>query len=554
MKTTAELEQDNSEMSKEATIVPLGIPDEQRLPLLNIPAPALLRIFSFLSGREAARVTSTCRTLLPYASQSPVRQTIANEAIGITIYRSGTYLWLGRNDECLLAHAGSYGSHDVYPDSYTSHGGYAIATVPSLITRFTQVQLPKSFHRITEVNAISSDGPRVATVIGRDVNKKPLLGALYNDGTHCHLLDIPECFDNITEFEWGRGLFIGGTDKAGHPLLALSNGNRSYSCETLPSNFSKMTKTTVVTPNFSTEPMQGFLCGEDTHRNPLILRIKYDFYYSDAATNKNAINNAINLEKKVKVRIKMLILPPEFTRLTHFICLPNGDVTHSSFYLLFGFNKVGDPILARCNGKNHEGTQFLIWPPHFTHTPQFSANFMGAFMHGTDTHGKPLLMALSWYDMDFDVGSSRPSPVCSAITSVELPLNFAKISKVISALCVTFVYGTDVEGKVLLAGRGVNTSGVLGTGDNINRDTFELIALPANFVVITQIVCDEISTYVHGTDARGYPLLAVAGGNNCGNLGTGDTKGRNVFTLIDLPECLQPQFCYLLGQSRGPTL
>lgn len=100
-----------------------------------------------------------------------------------------------------------------------------------------------------------------------------------------------------------------------------------------------------------------------------------------------------------------------------------------------------------------------------------------------------------------------------------------------------FLWGLDENAKPLLCGRGPNLSYELGLGTKGERERFERVPLPAEFVEVYGVFTYPKCTLVLGSDAMGKPLIACAGLNSKGRLGiSGAAKSAKIFTLAKIPD------------------
>jgi alpha-tubulin suppressor-like RCC1 family protein/MoxR-like ATPase len=103
---------------------------------------------------------------------------------------------------------------------------------------------------------------------------------------------------------------------------------------------------------------------------------------------------------------------------------------------------------------------------------------------------------------------------------------FPSITQVISSTSSTFILYED--GSLYAAG--LNSSGQLGLEDNKNRNVFTPVTMPEK--KIKQFVTDSGATFVLSEDGQLY----ATGWNSSGQLGLGNTKSQNSFTLVQMPE------------------
>ena len=85
------------------------------------------------------------------------------------------------------------------------------------------------------------------------------------------------------------------------------------------------------------------------------------------------------------------------------------------------------------------------------------------------------------------------------------------------------------DGTVFACGK--NSHGQLGLGDKKQRNTFTKVTLPGG-VVAKQVIAGEDHSMILTEDGTVF----ACGGNYLGQLGLGDTKDRNTFTEVTLPE------------------
>ncbi|MBI2785369.1 MAG: hypothetical protein HYX60_03280, partial [Legionella longbeachae] len=153
------------------------------------------------------------------------------------------------------------------------------------------------------------------------------------------------------------------------------------------------------------------------------------------------------------------------------------------------------------------------------------------FVFGMDVQGKPLVAAAG----NTTCGRLGLKSDCNKLTFCKLPKEITKITTLCVGNYQTFLLGQESSGFPVIAATGANLRGELGLGDEINRSQFTRCRLPDSMVVVDSIELGENHIFIVGRSKNNEQLIAVAGANNYGQLGLGDYKDRNLFTLCPLP-------------------
>ena len=489
-----------------------------RATLFGLPTEILLKIFRYVPGADAARVSQTCKTANAIAQISPVKEKILmerNQAIHITTGYDSTFIWRNFPSSCFVAALGN-----------NKYGELGTGDIQRR-NDFAQVQLPPSFARIIQIASSKSH----TAVLGLDAERKPLLaicGLYWHKSisefrnrqvphaiTHLTLTQIPKYFNRVDQIAVGLDCtVISGTDVAGHPLIAI-RGGKNYGTND-PNKYGRR--------NFS----------------------------GDHFSNPPPTHGFIRVD-----------LPEEFAKV---LDLAAGE----DHILICGLDKYGKSLYAAC-GSNDSG-EFGDWslsngnrlmlaklPKAFFTVSQVVAGGNSSFVCGTNVEGSPILASCGENkngELGADDYHERRSPgrpggmakdlECQSVRNLRLrrlPAGFVSVKKVIFGDGYSIISGENANGKPLLAACGLNKCGQLGTGDNTSVSLFTLVELPESFARVIQIAANSNRTLVYGVNAEGKPLLAVCGLSERGQFSRGYYREENRLTLIPLPECLQPSFC-----------
>lgn len=96
-------------------------------------------------------------------------------------------------------------------------------------------------------------------------------------------------------------------------------------------------------------------------------------------------------------------------------------------------------------------------------------------------------------------------------------------------------YGTTETNQWVVAVAGENHCGQLGTGDTLSRNQLTIIEVPKPFAVIKGIAAGMFHFVIFGEDEKGNPIIAGSGMNHDGQLGLTHSECHHL-TLIPLPQ------------------
>lgn len=108
-----------------------------------------------------------------------------------------------------------------------------------------------------------------------------------------------------------------------------------------------------------------------------------------------------------------------------------------------------------------------------------------------------------------------------------------QVAKVVSSCVASHYFFLTVDGRAYAWGR--NEERQLGTGDDVNAYTLELVKLPAGASKIVGGACGFHSSYLFGEDGDLY----ACGENTCGQLGLGSTTDCAEFKRVDFSRCIE---------------
>lgn len=121
-------------------------------------------------------------------------------------------------------------------------------------------------------------------------------------------------------------------------------------------------------------------------------------------------------------------------------------------------------------------------------------------------------------------------------TPVDLPVRMKSVELFETEDSHTVFSGRDEFGKLIMLVTGCFAFGMLGFKDKEGKTKFAKVKLPTDMKTLESIQFGRCHTLLLGRDEKWKPILATAGWNKYGQLGTGDIQDRTTFTPITLPE------------------
>jgi len=251
------------------------------------------------------------------------------------------------------------------------------------------------------------------------------------------------------------------------------------------------------------------------------------------------------VEIKDRLYLQNPLLPMCLPKDLHIIdSIQTNSLCHD-FYILSGCDKQGQAILAVCgnNTFGQLGTEDHKERKEFTRITLpyklISIDFIKTglsitFVAGKDKSGNAVV-AVAGNNISGHLGTGDTRGR-SILTPINLPKGMVHVDLIETSTNHTVIKGRDTSGKTIVAAAGCNIKGQLGTGDSKRKHTLTVVNLPDKMLSVVSIALEANHTVIAGKDKAGNPIIAVAGENSSGTLGTGDYKKKNHFTSINLPE------------------
>ena len=200
--------------------------------------------------------------------------------------------------------------------------------------------------------------------------------------------------------------------------------------------------------------------------------------------------------------------------------------------IVYGIDTLGNPAMAATCHRNI----LTLTPLHaqFANVLHVGVdNNAHRLISGVDNEGRPVLASRgNNHSGQLGTGDREGRRI---FTQVEIPLEFVKVNQLIFYRQSSIVCGEDVRGRPLMACAG-DHGGLLEMRDNLERDTFRLVKLPEEIVHVNRVIVDDYKGFmICGRDSKGRPLLAVNGGENHLRFGIPDSVPENTFALVYLP-------------------
>ena len=506
-----------------------------RATLFGLPTEILLKIFRYVPGADAARAGRACKASYAIARTSPLKEKIQLEraqTVQVSTAQQSTFIL--RNFP---------GSFVVLAVGNNDYGRLGTGDTGHLKT-FTRIRLPERFNKVIQIIsgiahtvAYGTDAEGNSLIATCGLNYLAQLGNDRKDSNVFSLIQLPPDFTKIFRVIAAKSsTIVCGMDAMGKPLFAATGSNnegqlginseailKNLTQAKLPDRFAKVI-------HISAAQDHTLISGLDDDDGPLLAAIGHN--------HDGRLGTGDNEERSFFTLVE---LPQEFVSISQviaglsssFVC--GTGIDEGPLLAVSGFN-YGN--LGTGDRENKNRFTLVKLPEKFHRFGQVIVVGRQTAVFGADLNGGPLL-AVSFPDSynQFGAGDSRD---ISVFTLVKLPSSFAHLDHIVVGNGFTVISGTNLEGEPLLAASGSNHYGQLGTGDEKERSTFTLVALPRGFAKVIQVVAGEGHVIVYGINTEGDFLLAVSGKNGFGQLGTGDCQNRTTFTLVSLVGYLQP--------------
>ena len=202
--------------------------------------------------------------------------------------------------------------------------------------------------------------------------------------------------------------------------------------------------------------------------------------------------------------------------------------------VLFGVGKNVDGKLGTGDTLARETFTQVQLPRRFVRIIQVATSFCHTVIYGADAKGNPLIATCGWNDAG-QLGIGTVTFMSVVFSTIQLPQNFVRVSQVAAIGTHTIVSGIDVVGNSIFSGSGWNDYGFLGIGGRKCPKTLTVAQFPVKLIDVLQVGAGANHTLISGVNDKDRPLLIACGHNSCGELGTGDTQGREMFTQVQLP-------------------
>ena len=584
--------------SNEKTLFDENTEHNRSATLFGLPTEILLKISRHFPAADAARAGRACKASHAIAHTTPVKEKIQlarAETIQVAAGRENTFIWRNFPSSCVLLAVGENQYGKLGTGDTLARETFTQIQLPRSLVRIIQVAAGDHHTVIYGIDAkgnslIATCGwnkhgqlgngdatdyldpnlfPYAADeqkLLARDMGGIPMneeqpgwMHEYVTDteapGMPCSfhekkfaftkpgvsvdgfsLIQLPKNLVRVSQVAAsGSHTIVSGTDAVGNPIFSaagcnnyghLGSGGREYpktlSIAQLPVKFIKMLQV-------GTGQDHMLISGVNDEGRPFLI-----------ACGDNSYGQLGTGDVQNRNRFTSAQLPPEFVSVNQVIAARNYSV-------VLGEDAENRPLLASCgiNRNSELGTgdnlerntlTLVMLPEDFVYISQVVVGDRCTAVVGRDIKDRPLLAACGLNRLhQFGV---RDYHYENIFALVELPLAMAKLDQIVIGKNSALISGTDTEGAPLLA----MPEEPLVTDNRKWKDTYTFVELPKSFSKVIHVDAGDEHYVVYGMDAEGGPLLATRGENRQGQLGTGDNKHRNGFTLIPLPECLQSQF------------